>query len=116
MYVLTFTVCSLCCAMRYFIEVNVPLVHSNILLYYICVNIITITINDLVQHILACMGYCQLTVKCNEVFGCLLKLKFQPLLMWCLYLACVACSVCVFLSMCFVCIFVSLLYQKLVFW
>jgi hypothetical protein len=49
----------------------------------LCVNIITIT-NYLVQHISACMGHCHLTVKCNEVFGCLLKLKFQLLHMWCL--------------------------------
>jgi hypothetical protein len=61
--------CSIC-AQQYFIV--------------LCVNVITMTVNYLVQHTLACMGHCQLTVKCNEVFGWLLKLKFQLLHMWCL--------------------------------
>jgi hypothetical protein len=62
--------------MRYLIEVMVPYLHNNILLYFI---IISKHNNDkkndaLVQHISTCVGHLQVTVKCNEVYDCLLYL------------------------------------------
>jgi hypothetical protein len=74
-------------------------VYCIILLY---VNIIIVKINDLLRHTATSIGHLQVTVKRNEVFGCLFSLRVSSVGDVVCVLDCVACSGSIFLGLCFV--------------
>jgi hypothetical protein len=83
-------------------KVIVSYLHNESFIILLYVNVIIVRINYLLVHVSSCIGHLQVTVKRNEIVVVCCTDMTAVLDVVCI-LNCVACSVSVFLGMCFFC-------------